>query len=170
MVTIGRILKPFGVRGEVKVESLTDVPGRFEGLQSVTLHLSAGENVETQVTSVRQVNHGVILGFSAFSTPEAAALYRGAWIQVPESRNLPRDNDTYYQFELIGLRVEDATGQAIGSVEEVLEYPQHHILVIRDQDHEILVPASRRTIEKIDVQHKILRLTSREWWDLTNAL
>jgi 16S rRNA processing protein RimM len=169
-VTIGRILKPFGVRGEVKVESLTDVPGRFEGLQSVMLILSDGGNVETQVISVRQINQGVILGFSAFSTPEAAALYRGAWIQIPESHNLPRDHDTFYQFELIGLRVEDSDARAIGNVEEVLEYPQHHVLVIRDQNREILVPVSRRTIEKVDLPHKVLRLTSREWWDLTNAL
>lgn len=170
MVVIGRILKPFGVRGEVRVESLTDVPGRFEGLQTVTLALPDGGNVETVVTSVRQINQGVILGFSAFSTPETAAPYRGAWIQIPVSQNLPRDKDTFYQFELIGLRVEDADGQILGSIEEVLEYPQHHVLVIRNQDREVLIPASRRTIEMVDLPHKVLRLTSREWWDVTYAL
>jgi len=170
MVIIGRILKPFGVRGEVRVESLTDVPGRFEGLQTVTLVLQDGGNVETMVTSVRQINQGVILGFSAFSTPEAAAPYRGAWIQIPVSHNLPRDKDTFYQFELIGLQVEDSDGQAIGKVEEVLEYPQHHVLVIRNKEREVLIPASRRTIEMVDLDHKILRLTSREWWDITHAL
>jgi len=170
MVIIGRILKPFGVRGEVRVESLTDVPGRFEGLQTVTLVLPNGEHVETMVTSVRQINQGVILGFSAFSTPEAAAPYRGAWIQVPVSHNLPRDNDTFYQFELIGLQVEDSDGQAIGHVEEVLEYPQHHVLVIRNKEREILVPASRRTVQMVDLEHKVLRLTAREWWDITYAL
>ena len=170
MVIIGRILKPFGVRGEVRVESLTDVPGRFEGLQTVTLALLNGTNVETQVTSVRQINQGVILGLSAFSTPETAAPYRGAWLKIPVSHNLPRESDTFYQFELIGLRVEDSDGQAIGSVEEVLEYPQHHVLVIRNEDREVLVPASRRTIETVDLKQKVLRLTSREWWDVMYAL
>lgn len=170
LVVIGRILKPFGVRGEVRVESLTDVPGRFEGLQTVTLALSNGGKVETKVTSVRQIDQGFILGFSGFSTPEAAAPYRGAWIQIPVSHNLPRDRDTFYQFELIGLRVEDSNGQVIGNIEEVLEYPQHHVLVIRSQDREVLVPASRRTIEMVDLSQKVLRLTSREWWDITNAL
>ena len=169
-VIIGRILKPFGIQGEVRVESLTDVPGRFEGLPTVTLNLPDGGNVETIVTSVKQINQGVILGFSAFTTPEAAAAYRGAWITIPANPNLPRDKDTYYQFELIGLRVEDAEGQYIGSVEKVLEYPQHHVLVIRNQNQEVLIPASRRTIETVDVVHKVLRLTSREWWDVTHAL
>lgn len=170
MVTIGRILKPFGVRGEVRIESLSDVPGRFEGLETVTLDLPDGRTLETLVTSVRQINQGVILGLSAFSTPETAALYRGAWIKVPENHNLPRDSDTFYQFELIGLRVEDAEGQPLGTLEEVLEYPQHHVFVIRNEDREILVPASRRTIAMVDVPHKVLRLSSREWWDATYAL
>ena len=170
MVIIGRILKPFGVRGEVRVESLTDVPGRFEGLQTVTLALPDGGKVETMVTSVRQINHGVILGFSAFSTPEAAAPYRGAWIQIPVNHNLPRDKGTFYQFELIGLRVEGSDGQTIGTVEEVLEYPQHHVLVIRNREREVLIPASRRTIERVDLNNQVLRLTSREWWDVTYAL
>jgi 16S rRNA processing protein RimM len=170
MVVIGRILKPFGVQGEVRVESLTDVPGRFEGLQAVTLTLPDGEKVETRVTSVRQVRQGVILGFSAFSTPEAVARYRGAYIQIPESHTLPREKNVYYQFELIGLRVEDFNGQFLGTIEEVLEYPQHHVLVIRNQERELLVPASRRTIHMVDLRKKILTLTSREWWDVTNAL
>lgn len=170
MVTIGRILKPFGVRGEVRIESLSDVPGRFEGLKTVTLALPDGRTQETMVTSVRQINQGMILGLSAFSTPETAALYRGAWIKIPENHNLPRDPGTFYQFELIGLRVEDAEGQPVGTLEEVLEYPQHHVFVIRNEDREILVPASRRTIAMVDLPHKVLRLTSREWWDATYAL
>ncbi len=170
MVTIGRILKPFGVQGEVRIESLSDVPGRFEGLETVTLALPDGKTLETLVTSVRQINQGVILGLSAFSTPETAALYRGAWIRIPENPNLPRDSDTFYQFELIGLRVEDAEGQPVGTLEEVLEYPQHHVFVIRSKDREILLPASRRTIALVDLPHKVLRLTSREWWDATYAL
>ena len=170
LVTIGRILKPFGVHGEVRIESLSDVPGRFEGLETVTLALPDGRVLETLVTSVRQINQGVILGLSAFSTPETAALYRGAWIKIPENQNLPRDTDTFYQFELIGLKVEDAEGHPVGTLEEVLEYPQHHVFVIRNEDREILVPASRRTIAMVDLAHKVLRLTSREWWDTTYAL
>lgn len=170
MVVIGRILKPFGVHGEVRVESLTDVPGRFERLHAVLLTLPDGRQCDTHVISVRQVHQGVILGFSAFSTPEAAKSFRGAYIQIPESRDLPREKDLYYQFELIGLQVEDPEGHVIGKIEEVQEYPQHHVLVIRNPDGEILVPASRQTIDAVDLSRKTLRLTSREWWDVTNAL
>lgn len=172
LVTIGRILKPFGVRGEVKVESLSDVPGRFEGLETVYLTLphETATPRETTVTHVREVPAGYLMKCSAFSTPEEAAHFRGAWIQIPKSAELPRAPDTFYQFELIGLRVEDPDGQYMGTVEEILEYPQHHVLVVRDQETEFLIPANRRTIEKVDLDKQCLHVASKKLWDLSHAL
>ncbi len=172
LVTIGKILKPFGVRGEVKVESLSDVPGRYQGLQTVFLTLpnKAVTPEETTVTHVREVNPGYLMKFSAFSTPEEAAPYRGAWIQIPTSPDLPRDPDIFYQFELIGLRVEDPEGMQMGNIEEIMEYPQHHVLVVRNQEEEFLIPMNRRTIEKVDLGNQCVHLTSKEWWDIRHAL
>lgn len=172
LVTIGRILKPFGVRGEVKVESLSDVPGRFEGLQTVYLTLphEGATSQETTVTHVRKVTAGYLMKCSAFSTPEEATQFRGAWVQIPVSPELPRDPDTFYYFELIGLRVKDPDGQEMGTVEEILEYPQHHVLVIRNDEAEFLIPANRRTIEKVDLDNQCLHIASNEWWDVRHAL
>jgi len=171
-VTIGRVLKPFGIKGEVKVESMSDVPGRFEGLQTVYLTLPHGTEAprEATVTQVREVNSGYIVKFSAFSTPEEAALFRGAWIRIHTNYDLPREPDTFYQFELIGLRVEDPDGQHMGNVEEILEYPQHHVLVVRNKEAEFLIPANRRTIEKVDLDNQCLHVASKEWWDISHAL
>ncbi len=170
LVTIGRILKPFGVKGEVRVESLTDVPGRFEMLTDVTLELPGGQMIETTVTTVRKNGRGYLLGLSAFSSPEEASSFRGSWIQVPVHPHLPREEGVYYQYELIGLEVQGPDGEVLGTLEEVMEYPQHHVLVIRNARGEILIPASKKTIEVIDVENKVLRLRSKEWWDITNAL
>ena len=129
LVTIGRILKPFGVRGAVKVESLSDVPGRFEGLQSVylTLPYEGATPRKTAVTQVRNVTAGYLIKCSAFSTPEEAAHFRGA-------------------------------------------YPQHHVLVIRSQETEFLIPANRKTIKKVDLDNQCLHIASKEWWDISHAL
>jgi 16S rRNA processing protein RimM len=50
LVTIGRIERSFGVRGEARVRSLSDVPGRFEALRQVTIAGSGGKTLETVVT------------------------------------------------------------------------------------------------------------------------
>ena len=92
LVTIGQILKPFGIRGDVKVESMSDVPGRFEGLQTVYLTRphEAAVPMETTVTQVRAVNAGYLVRFSAFSTPEEAAHFhaKGSGTSVPELNRL----------------------------------------------------------------------------------
>ena len=172
LVTIGQILKPFGIRGDVKVESMSDVPGRFEGLETVYLtHQHEGATpLETIVTQVRAVNAVYLVRFSAFSTPEEASQFRGAWVQIPMSSELPREPDTFYQFELIGLRVEDPDGQHMGIVEEILEYPQHHVLVVRNKEAEMLLPASRKTIERVDLDNQCLHVASKECWNPTYAL
>ena len=51
-VTVGKIVKPFGVRGQVRVLSLTDVPGRLENLTEVTLETSSGHSLVTEVIDV----------------------------------------------------------------------------------------------------------------------
>ncbi|MGE0473510.1 MAG: ribosome maturation factor RimM, partial [Nitrospirales bacterium] len=158
MVTIGKILKPFGIRGQVRVESLSDVPDRFEDLKSVTLICANGDRIDTNVQSVRQIGEGYILGFSAFNTPETASGYRGALIQIPEQPDLPREPDTYYQFELIGLQVEDQEGQHRGTVEDILDFPHQQVLVIQHEGQEWLLPARKEMIESIDIADSRLRL------------
>ena len=170
MVTIGKILKPFGVRGQVRVESLSDVPGRFEGLESVTLLCPNGDPVVTEVQSVRQMGEGYILGFSAFSTPETASNYRGALIQIPEQPDLPREPGMFYQFELIGLQVEDQTGQHRGTVEDILDFPHQQVFVIQHEGQEWLLPVRKEMIKSIDIDDGRLRLASNDIWDLSNAL
>lgn len=170
MVTIGKILKPFGVKGHVRVHSLSDVPDRFEGLGLVTLQCPNGTCVETEVQSVRRTREGYIVGFSAFSTPEAAADYRGAFIQIQEQTDLPHAPDTFYQFELVGLQVEDLQGRTVGTVTDILDYPHQQVFVITHDGQEWLLPARKEMIESIDVANGRLRLTANHIWDQSNAL
>ena len=69
LVTIGRIERSFGVRGEARVRSLTDVPGRFESLGQVTLVGPPGKTLVTRVTHVRSGGPTWIMGFEAFRSP-----------------------------------------------------------------------------------------------------
>ncbi|HEU0067894.1 MAG TPA: hypothetical protein VFQ26_01360, partial [Nitrospiraceae bacterium] len=53
LVTIGKIERHFGVRGEFKVRSLSDVPGRLDNLKQVQVLAPTGEMVEKTVAHVR---------------------------------------------------------------------------------------------------------------------
>ncbi len=158
LITIGRIERPFGVRGEVRVRSLSDVPGRFDGLNQVTLVSASGQSLETTVTGVRRVQNAYLLGLEAFSTPEEAARFRGALVKIPQGETPPLPPGQYYEFELVGLTVVDETAGELGTIADIVEVPSHHIFVIQGKDGEHLLPATKDVVRSVDVDAGIMRV------------
>ena len=71
-MTIGKIERHFGVRGEFKVRSLSDVPGRLDHLKQVHVLEPTGQMVERTVTHVRRAGSTYIMGLAGVTTPEEA--------------------------------------------------------------------------------------------------
>ncbi|MGQ0811739.1 MAG: ribosome maturation factor RimM [Nitrospiraceae bacterium] len=163
LVTIGKIEKPFGVRGEVRVRSLSDVPGRFEGLKEVTLVSPSGRVLNTAVSRVRSGGASYILGLDAFSTPEEAALFRGGLIQIPRGQSPALPPDQYYEGDLIGMEVRDEAGRSWGTLEEVWDIPGNLVFVVRGDRGEQLIPAVRERVASVDVAKRLVTVRDVEY-------
>lgn len=158
LVTIGKIERTFGVRGEVRVRSLSDVPGRFEGLKAVTLVSPNGNTLATKVTHVRLGGDSYIVGLEAFSNPDDAAAFRGGFVQVPRQQSPALPDGQYYEGDLIGMTVQDEDGRPLGTVEEVWDLPSHHVLVVRRQGKELLVPATKQAVASVNIDEQVLTI------------
>lgn len=156
LIAIGLIEKPFGVKGEVRVRSLSDVPGRLEGLTDVTLVAASGRALLTAVTHVRKQGGSYVLGFDAFSSPEEAAAFRGALVKIPRGEAPPLPAGQYYEFELVGMTVVEETGRLLGTLEEVLEAGSSHVFVVRRAGRETLIPALRQVVASVDLQSRTM--------------
>lgn len=152
LVAIGKIEKPFGIRGELRVRSLSDVPGRFEALERVTLVAPSGRALETTVNRVRGHGDSYVLGVEALTTPEDAAAFRGGLIKIPRDQTPPLPAGQYYECDLVGMQVRSEQGQQLGVLEEVLETGSNHVFVVRAGKREHLLPATRQVIAAVDVQ------------------
>lgn len=150
-VTVGRIERPFGVKGEVKVRPLSDVPGRFEGLRSVSLLARNGQTLETSVTHVRRVGAEFILGLTGLTTPEDASLWRGGFIRTLRGSVPELPDGQYYECDLIGLAVSTEESQPIGVLEEIWDLPGNPLFVVRQGAKEILIPAAKELIRAVDL-------------------
>ena len=170
VVTIGRVRRPFGVHGDVQIESLSDVPHRFQRLTSVTLIMPTGESLDTEVLRIRKLNGDYVVRFSAFSSPEEAKKIRGAFIQVQQESVPPLPDKQYYQFELIGLEVHDERGRVLGKIEEVLSRPHQHLFVVKNKGHEVLIPAVHPIIRHVDVQAGSITVAPFEQWGTPHAV
>ncbi|HMS85876.1 MAG TPA: ribosome maturation factor RimM [Nitrospira sp.] len=155
-VTVGRIERPFGVRGEVKVRSLSDVPGRLEGLTHVSLLATNGRTLETGVTHVRRAGTSFILGLSAFTTPEEAGLWRGGLIQTVRGAVPELPVGQYYECDLVGLAVQTETGDPLGAVAEIWELRDNSLVVVRDGSKEVLIPAAKEFVVSVDLNARIM--------------
>lgn len=150
-VTVGQIERPFGVRGEIKVRSLSDVPGRFESLRRVSLMGRDGRTLETSVTHVRRAGTRFILGLVGLTTPEEASLWRGGYIQTIRGAVPDLPDGHYYECDLIGLTVYTEEGRTIGRLEEIWNLPGNSVFVVRQEENELLIPATKDLVRTVDL-------------------
>jgi 16S rRNA processing protein RimM len=159
LVTIGKIERPFGVRGEFKVRSFTDVPGRFAQLTQVHVFASTGQTFEKTVTHVRSVGSAYVMGLVGVTTPEEAGMLRGGLIQVPRAPASALAADVYFECDLVGMTVENEQGSEVGVLETILEIPENQVFVVRKGAEEVLIPAAKNFVASVDLARR--RMTVR---------
>lgn len=161
-VAVGKIVKPFGVKGDVRVLSLSDVPGRMQGLKQVTLVTPSGRSVAALVTRLREERGGFVMGFDVFSSPEEAAAFRGALITIARDLIPTLPEGQYYESDLVGLTVRDEAGLVLGTLEEILETGGHPFFAVRRDGKELLLPAARSIVVAVDVAGRTMTVRGIE--------
>ena len=159
LVTIGKIGRPFGVKGDVTVRSLSDVPGRFDRLSAVSVVEATGLKSDKTVTGVRRTGSSYIVHFDGVSTPEEAGILRGGLIQVPREDRPNASNEVLYECDVIGMSVVDQLERRVGQVKAIWELPGHSVIVVHDGEREVLIPAARHFVTEVDVPRQ--RMTVR---------
>ncbi len=147
-LTIGRVLKPWGVRGELKIEIMTDFPERFASLKTVYL----GEDAKAfPVERARLMHKAALLKLKGVDTELAAARLREQFVQVPTDQAVPLPEGKYYLYQLIGLRVKTMQGEDLGEVVDILETGANDVYVVRQGEREVLIPAIEPVVKKVDL-------------------
>ncbi len=149
LVTVGRVVRPHGLRGEVRVRLETDFPERFEHLREAYL-VQAGRVEVIEITGRRPHKEGLLLTIRGIGDLEAAAGLRGAEIAVSRNAVVPLEQGAFYVFEIVGLRVRTEEGRLLGTVAEVLRAPGNDVYVVQGEEGEILLPATREVVRRVD--------------------
>ena len=150
LITIGKARKTHGVKGELRIEPLTDHPERFTGLRRVYLTPPRGESRRCAVRSVRYMDGAPLVLFEGYDTPEKARELNGWLIQVPEEEAVPLPDGQYYWFELIGMEVLSESGEKLGTIVDIFETGSNDVYVVKAGKKEIYLPATREVIKQVD--------------------
>jgi len=150
LVTIGKAIKTFGVNGEMKIEALTDFPDRFKDLHRVYLVSPSGKEIACVVRSVRIAGQSIYVLFAGYDSPEKAKALNGWYIKIPETEAVPLPEGSYYWFELIGMEVVSESGEALGSIIDILQTGSNDVYVLKKGRKEIYIPATKDVIRQVD--------------------
>jgi len=145
-VLIGRVVKAHGIRGEVVVEPLSDVPGRFDAGIEVAV---AGQ---PRVITLSRAHQGrVLVAFEGITDRTGAERLRG---QEIHAEPVPLDDaETYFAHELVGLPVEHVDGRALGQVSALIELPTaagYDLLEVTSTEGTWLLPAADELAEVVE--------------------
>ena len=150
-IVIGEITKPHGVRGEMRVKPHTDEPERFSWLAQVYVGETSPRLMDVEKARLHQGM--VLLKLTAVNDRTAADALRGEWLMVPEADALPLEEDEYYLFQLEGLAVETAEGEALGILTRVIETGANNVFVVQGDEGELLLPDIADVVQEIDFEN-----------------
>jgi 16S rRNA processing protein RimM len=169
MLTLARLLRPWGRRGEVAAEILTDFPERLGSLGNVWLSgAHSGTSREATVVSCRLHKGQAMFQFAGVASIDDAEKLRGLEVQVPLSERAALPPGRYYISDLIGCAVwEQGAAAALGAVREVQQLAgagarssEAWVLAVKlDAGGELLIPMAAEICTEIDLAAR--RITVR---------
>ena len=146
MIRVGQVAGAYGVEGAVKVIPLTDFDDRFETGASMLL-----EGAEREVEWSRPGHPGLVVKFRGIDNRTIADLFRGRYLEIPETSARPLAEGRFYHHQVVGLTVLTSSGKKLGVIAEILERPANDVWVSRDGTVEHLIPATKDAVVQVDV-------------------
>ena len=147
-LVVGFVRAPHGVRGELRVQVLTDFPDRFSPKSEVWL----GDPPERHIVlKARFQKDDVLLQLDGLDDRNSVERFRGSELLAPDDRAMPLPENTYYIHEIVGLEVWTDAGDRLGKVVEVLSLPANDVYVVDSPQGDILLPAIADVVLNIDL-------------------
>jgi 16S rRNA processing protein RimM len=168
-VTLARILRPQGRRGEIAAEILTDFPGRLAQLKSVYLWDGEAARRSVAILSFRlSTSRGgqAVFHFEDSNSISDAEKLVGLQLQVLLAERVVLPAGNYFVSDLIGCEVFAEGARRVGVVADVQptgeDLPGTPVLVVESTSGEILIPLAEEICTKIDVAARRIELSPPE--------
>ncbi len=150
-LVIAEVLKPQGIRGEIKVKTFTDAPENVKAFKTVYI-----DDKPYKILSFRVGNDGAAyLGLRGVPDRNAAELLRGKTLEGERDDGPLLEEGQYYIVDIIGLSCETEEGETLGKVVDIRNLSSD-IYTIEKAGKRILFPAVKGVIKRVDLENKKL--------------
>lgn len=155
---LGKITKPFGVKGQVIFFLDVDEPDSYAELDSAFVEVKG--NLVPYFFQIQNINgNKAIVEFEDLSAKEALALV-GHDLYLPLDLLPKLTGNQFYFHEVIGFSVIDQEKGLIGTIKSIIEYPAQPLFQIMQGEKEILIPIIDPVITKVDREQKAIHINA----------
>lgn len=146
-VAMGAFGAPYGIKGWLKLVSFADPAENILEYRRFLMETPAGLT-PVEVDESRAHGKGFVAHIKGCDDRDDTRRYTGHRLLLPKQDLPPLDDGEYYWYQLIGLRVENRSGQLLGQVDRLLETGANDVLVVRpagpagdeEKQNDILIP------------------------------
>lgn len=150
-LVIGKVLKPHGVHGDLRIRPLTDDPSRFSWLKKA--YLGEKELKPLTVEKVRFHKELVLVKFAEVVGRDRAAELHGQLLLVAMEDTIPLEEDEYFLYQLYGLDVYSDEDVYLGKLVNVIETGANNVFEVKGEGKPILLPDIPSVITDIDFEN-----------------
>lgn len=167
MVVVGKLGRPYGVRGWQVLHSFTEPAANLFDYAPWFLQSAPGA-AWTPISEQESKPHkeAYVVQINGIADRDEAQLLNGALIGVWRESIPEPELGEYFWHDLIGCRVTNEEGAVLGVVGELMETGAHAVLCVRpaDSKRDLLVPFTQEYVIDVDAQSKQLRVNWQEDW------
>jgi len=154
LINVGEISGVFGVKGWIKVFSLTDPRENIISYSPWTLK-KGNEVKQVKLVSGKRQGKSIVAQIEGLTDRNDAELLRGWKILIDKSQLPKTEEGVYYWTQLIGLFVETDQGISLGKVDSLLETGANDVLIVKDDKQERLIPfINGQVIKQVDLDDR----------------
>jgi len=155
---IGRVVKPHGLMGKMKVAYFGEDLRQFPFYREVLIEDVTGQLKTYEVLEATPQSPRILLRLKGIERVEDVAPLLGREILVRREALPELEEDEYYWFEILGMDVETEEGRGIGTVKEIISTAAHDVYVVEGKKREIHLPATEDVIGKIDREKGVMKV------------
>lgn len=161
-IAIGKITKTIGIKGNLKIISLTDFPDRFLKLKKIFLFNEVTKqfllnesdgNYGFEISECKVFDTYINIKFEGYNSIEKSGELKNSILMIDEKKRLKLEDGSFYFYELIGSEIFDK-GVLIGMIVSIVNYGSGDLFSVIKDDKEILIPFRKEFVKNIDVIKK----------------
>jgi 16S rRNA processing protein RimM len=153
LVTLARLLRARGIRGEIGADGMGTRLERFEQLQRPVLYGPDGSEKRVEIESVWEFRGHPVFKFRGVDSMTEAEKLQGYELRIPLEERAPAPEGEYFHSDLIDCEVVERSGEAVGVVTGWQDFGGSGLLVVKGEK-EMLVPFAKAVCVEIDVARK----------------